>query len=133
MPAMATERLERGGRFAVRHVDLAVARTATDQQAGLVRAVLEEAQVAHRTVVHGQLHLLALELLLGLVEAHQLDGFVVRAGRNEIAGRRPRHTVDRAFVVLGALEQHRRLVRAVVFPEVETRCKTGVCIRSMFQ
>ena len=57
--AVAAERLERRARRAVRHVDLAVAGAAAYQQARFVRCVLQEAEVAHRTVVHGQFDLLA--------------------------------------------------------------------------
>lgn len=113
---MAAERLERRRRFTVGNVDLAVAGAATDQQAGLVGGVLEEAQIADRSVVHRQFDFLALELLLVLVEAHQLDRFVVGTGRDQVTHRGPRHAIDGALVVFRPLEEDRRLVRGVVFP-----------------
>lgn len=114
MSTMSAQRLERRRRGAVCHIDLAIARTAADQQARLVGAVLEEAQIAHRSVVHGQLDLFALQLLLLFVVAHQLDGLVIGTGGDEIALRRPRHAIDAALVVFGAFEQHRRLERGVL-------------------
>lgn len=116
VPPVAAEGLERRRRFAVGNVDFAIAGAATDQQAGLVGGVLEEAQIADRSVVHRQFDFLALELLLVLVEAHQLDRFVVGTGRDQVTHRRPRHAVDRAFVVFRPLEQNGGLVRGVVFP-----------------
>lgn len=49
-------------------------------------------------------HLSSLQLLLIVIVSHQLDGFVVRASRNQIAVRWPRHAVDRSLVVLGSFE-----------------------------
>ena len=48
------------------------------------------------------------------VEAHQLDGFVVAAGSDEVSHGTPGHAVDGALVVPGPLQHHRRLVRHVI-------------------
>lgn len=56
--AVAAQGLERCTSRAIGNVNLAIASTAADQKARLVRRVLEETQVAHRTIVHGQFDLL---------------------------------------------------------------------------
>lgn len=114
MAAVSAQRLERRRCGTVRDVHFAVASSAADQQTGLVRAVLEEAQIAHGSVVHRQLDLFALQLLLLFVVAHQFDGFVVGAGGDEIALGRPGHAVDAALVVFGAFEEDGRLERGVL-------------------
>lgn len=101
---MSTQRLERCRSGTVRDIDFAVTSSSTDQQTGLVGAVLEEAQIAYRSIVHSQLDLFALQLLLLLVVAHQFDGFVVRTGGDEITLGRPGHAIDAALVVFGAFE-----------------------------
>lgn len=124
---MAAQRLERRCRRTIRHVHLAIAGTAADQQTRLVGAVLQEAQIAHGAVVHRQLRLFALQLLLQLIVAHQLDRFVIGAGGDEIALRRPRHAVDGALVVFGALEEHRWLVGGVILAAATERNVESYC------
>lgn len=58
MAAVATQGLKRCTGRAIGNVNLAIASTTADQKARLVRRVLEEAQVAHRTIVHSQFNLL---------------------------------------------------------------------------
>lgn len=111
---MSAERLERRRCRAVCHVNLAITSTATDQQTRLVRAVLDEAQVPNRSIVHRQFDFTSLQLFLHVIVLHQLHRLVVRAGRHEVSLRRPGHAVNGALVMLCALEQHRWLVRCVV-------------------
>jgi len=56
--AVAAQGLERCTGRAIGNINLAVASTTADQEARLVRRVLEEAQIAHCTIVHSQFDLL---------------------------------------------------------------------------
>lgn len=117
MTAMAAESLVRAAGGAVGHVDLAVPGAAADEQARLVRGVLEEAEVPHGSVVHGQFDLLALQVRGLRVEPHELHRLVIASGRHEVPGGRPGHAVDRPLVMPRPFEQHRRLVRGVLLSE----------------
>lgn len=101
---MAAERLEWCGCGTIGYVYLTIAGTAANQQARLIGAVLQEAQITHCAIVHGQLDLFALQLFLYFIVAHQFDCFIIGSGGNEITLRRPGHTIDWSFVVFGAFE-----------------------------
>jgi len=79
---MTTVGLEGSAGSAVCDVDLAVPGAAARQQPGLGGRVVQEAHVPHRAVVHVQLHLVSHQLVGVVVEAHVLDGLVVRSGGN---------------------------------------------------
>lgn len=81
MTTVAAEGLEWGRGFTIGNVDFAITRTAANQQAGLVGCVLQEAQISNRSVMHRKFGLLAFQLFLGFVVAHQLHGFVIGTGR----------------------------------------------------
>ena len=115
---VARHGLEGGDRAAVRHVHLAVPRPGRQQQRRPARALLHEAAVPHRAVVHRQVVLAALQRGRARVEAHQLHRLVVAAGGDEVAARAPGEAVDGALVVLGPLEEHGGLVGLVVPPHL---------------
>ena len=54
--------------------------------------------------MHTQVVLIPLQGGRAGVEVHQLDSFIVAAGRDEVSSRTPGKAVDGAFVVLGSLE-----------------------------
>lgn len=127
MSSVSAERLEGRRCRAVRHINLAITSTATDQQTRLVRAVLDEAQVPNRSIVHRQFDFASLQLLLHVIVLHQLHRLVVRTGRYEVSLRRPGHAVNGALVMLGALEQHRWLISSVVLTRKRTIKLKSVC------
>lgn len=81
---MTAKRLEGCRCGTIGDVHFAITSTATDQQAGFIRAVLEEAQIAYGSIVHGQFDFFALELLLLFIVAHKFYRFVIGSGGDEI-------------------------------------------------
>lgn len=77
---VARHRLEGRDGVAVGHVDLVVAAAGRQQQGGAAAGVVDEAEVAHGAVVHGEPVLVAVGTVRGRVVADQVDGLVVASG-----------------------------------------------------
>lgn len=96
---MAGQLLEGAASGAVGQAQVAVARPARHQHL-LRRRVVQEDQVAHRPVVHVQLHLRTQSALLR-AEGHQPERLVVGAAGQQVAGVVEGAAVDRATVLFG--------------------------------
>ena len=102
---VACHGLERSHSVAVGDVNLTVPRPGwQEERAPSTTTFLHEAAITDRPIVHTQVVLIPLQGGRAGVEVHQLDSFIVAAGRDEVSSRTPGKAVDGAFVVLGSLE-----------------------------